>query len=416
MDYGFIFIILAVVFGLFMTWGVGANDLSNVLSTAMGSKALSVRQALIIAIIFECAGAFLASGSVTHTIRHGIINMDVLNNDPQTLVLGMLAVMLGGSCWMTIASFFGLPVSITNTIIGSIVGFGSVVIGVHAVHWKMVAIIACGWVISPMISGVVAYIIFLSIQKFILTTPTPFKSAKRRVPYYFFLIGFILSVATILKGLKHFGIYFSRSQSVGISIVIGLFVMLLGIIFIRRINIVGKISRHEEYARIEKIFAVLMLFTACAMVFAHGSNDVANAVGPMSIIICLVKNGGHMASNAPQILWVLALGCFGIIVGLLTYGRKVIATVGSGITALTPSRAFAATMSAACTAVIATSAGIPISTTQILVGGVLGVGMARGIGALNLRVIRNIFLSWFITIPLGALFTIIFYYIFRLFF
>ena len=402
MDHHSLFIFFACLFGLLMTWGVGANDLANVMSTAIGSKAINANQALIIAFVFEFAGAFLAGGNVTATLRNGIIDPQMLAASSHLLIYGMLAVLLAGTTWMFLASSLGLPVSITHTIVGSIVGFGLVVVGVHALNWQQIGAIALSWVTSPIIACAFAFILFMTIQKLILRTDDPLANAKRYVPIYMFLVGFVLSAITVLHGLSHWNIHFPLMQSFLIAMGAGFGLVVLGFVIIRRYLVEIPENPSSRFEQVEKVFSVLMLFTACAMVFAHGSNDVANAVAPMTVIITVVANGGDVTQHAEMPIWVLTLGCSGVVIGFLTYGKRVVETVGTGITALTPSRAFAATLAAATTVVVATSSGIPVSATQTLVGAVLGVGLARGIGALNLVVIRNILMSWMITIPGGC--------------
>ena len=414
MDHPTLLIILACTLGFFMTWGVGANDLANVMSTTLGSRSISIRQMIIFIIIFEFAGAYLGGEQVAETLRSGIINSNALNLTAPTLVSGMLAVLLAGSTWMFIASYFGLPVSITHTIIGAMVGFAAIVLGTAAVYWREVEIIGFSWLFSPLLSGMMAYGLFLSLQKLIFNKPNPFPAAKRWAPFYLFLIGITFSLVSVLKGLSHLGFRLTVTSDIAITLGMGVTMVAMGLLILRTIHCRHDCSRRAQFAYTEKIFAVLMIFTACAMVFAHGSNDVANAVGPMAAIISVVQSNGNMAQTSTLLPpWIIGLGCIGVIMGLLMYGRKVIATVGSGITTLTPSRAFAATLAAATTVVMATGAGIPVSATQTLVGAILGVGLARGIGALNLRVVRHIFASWLITIPAGASLAILYFFGFR---
>ncbi len=412
MEYGLIFIALACGIGLWMTWGIGANDLANIMSTAMGSKAITVRQALIIAIIFEIAGALLGGAGVTETIRGGIIDVQALANTPQLLVYGMLSVLLAGATWITLASFMGMPVSITNAIVGALVGVGALMLGMHAVHWQKVGYIAISWISSPTIAGITAFLLFISIKRLILGAENPFRAAKRYVPFYLFLVGIILSMMTVLKGLDHFHIHHNAASSIIIVFLSAVAVFLAGLYAMKRVRLKVKLNRHTQYLYIENMFSVLMAFTACAMVFAHGSNDVAIAVGPVTGVVSLVWKG-HTMQNGGVLMSMLLMGCFGVLLGLFMYGRKVIATVGSAITTLTPSRAFAATLAAASTVVVSTSTGIPVSATQTLVGAVFGVGLARGIDALNLNVIRNIFLSWIITIPAAAGLATLFFYVLK---
>lgn len=392
-----------------MTWGVGANDLANVMSTTMGSKAVTAKQAMLIAIIFEFAGAFLGGNGVTETMRDGIINTSQLSNQPAILIEGMLGVLFACTIWMNLASYLGVPVSITNALVGSMVGFGGVVLGADAIHWDQVKHIAIGWITSPLIAGITGYALFISIQQTIFIRKNPLAKAKKYIPVYLFLIGSILSFITVFKGLNHFHIHLNSRQNVAVTLATSVLITVIGMLFIKNIPENPKIKRRERFVQVEKYFAVLMAMTACAMAFAHGSNDVALAVGPLTIVYSLVIHADQAfgANNYPA--WIILLGCTGVVTGLLMYGRKVIETVGSSITALTPSRAFAATLAAATTVVVATSTGIPVSATQTLVGAVLGVGLARGIGALNLIVIRNIFMSWILTLPAASILTIISY-------
>ncbi len=409
MDFLSIPLILAVILCFLMTWGVGANDLANVMSTTMGSKAISVKQAMIIAIVFEFAGAFFGGTGVTETMRDGIINTSDLLDKPLILIEGMLGVLLACTIWMNLASFLGVPVSITNAIVGSMVGFGVLVLGPDAIHWEQVSHIAIGWITSPLIAGVTAFGLVLSIQQLIFAQPDPLKKAKRYVPIYLFIVGIVLSFITVFKGLHHFHVHLSFKQNVVVMVLTSFCMMLIGLFLINRIPERLDMRRRERFIHVEKYFAVLMAMTACAMVFAHGSNDVALAVGPLTIIHSLVMHAHQPLTASSYPAWIILFGCVGVVAGFLMYGRRVIETVGSSITALTPSRAFAATLAAATTVVVATSLGIPVSATQTLVGAVLGVGLARGIGALNLIVIRNIFTSWILTLPAASILTIIFY-------
>ena len=409
MEYGLIFFISACVIGLFMAWGVGANDLANIMSTTMGSKAITVKQAMIIAVIFEFAGAILGGTHVTNTIRNGIINTSLFTNNPEILVYGMIATLLSGMVWMLFASYVGMPVSITNTIVGALVGFGAVVLGVNAVHWKTVGIIAVSWVCIPIVAGVASYWLITIIQRLILSTRDPVKSAWIYMPIFFLLVGTVLAMMTVMKDLARFGYHPDGLHKLMIVFGTALIIMFFGLYLCKQIPLQKNLKRYKQFKYVEKMFGVLMAFTACAMVYAHGSNDVAIAVGPVAAVYSIVKNHGSILLQDSFPLWIMVMGCVGVVVGLFMYGHKVIATVGKGITALTPSRAFAATLAAASAVIISTSAGIPVSATQTLVGGVFGVGLARGIGALNLNVIRNIFLSWFVTVPAAALLAILFF-------
>ena len=410
MEHGTLYLVLAAVFGLFMAWGIGANDVANAMGTSVGSRALSLRQAIVIAAIFEFLGAVLAGGQVTATIRKGIIDPGLLAGSPEVLVYGMLASLLAAAVWLVVASYFGWPVSTTHSIVGAIVGFAIVGIGVTAVQWGKVASIVASWVVSPLLAGTLAYALFRSVQRLIFDAADPFRAAKRYVPVYIFLVGFIIALVTLLKGLKHVGLDLSLGESYLLAAVAGLITMAIGALAVRRIRLEEGADRDFSYTNVERGFAVLMVFTACAMAFAHGSNDVANAIGPVAAIVGVVQSGGEVAQKSSLPLWVLVVGAIGIVAGLATYGFRVMAVIGERITELTPSRGFAATLAAAATVVVASGTGLPISTTHTLVGAVLGVGIARGIAAINMRVARNIFMSWIVTLPAGALLSMVFFF------
>ncbi|WP_339463726.1 inorganic phosphate transporter [Pseudomonas sp. EA_105y_Pfl2_R69] len=411
-DYGLVLLLLACLFGFFMAWGVGANDVANAMGTSVGSRALTIKQAILIAMVFEFAGAYLAGGQVTETIKSGIVDASMIT--PDLMVLGMMSALLAAGTWLLIASTRGWPVSTTHSIVGAVIGFAAVGVSMDAVNWAGVGPIVASWVVSPVLSGTVAFGLFVSVQRLIIDTDEPFVNAKRFVPLYMFATGFMVSLVTVTKGLKHIGLNLSGTEGFFLAAGVGVLVMLLGIGLLSRIKIDLEADKDFHYASVEKVFAVLMIFTACSMAFAHGSNDVANAVGPLAAIVGVIQSGGEaVGAKAALPAWVLLLGAIGIVIGLATYGYKVIATIGKQITELTPSRGFAAELATATTVVGASAIGLPVSTTHTLVGAVLGVGLARGIGALNLGVIGKIFMSWLITLPVGAALAIVFFYILR---
>ena len=417
MEDALIYIALAAVFGLFMAWGIGANDVANAMATSIGARAITVKQAVIIAAVFEFSGAVLAGGEVTKTIRKGIIDVSSDAITPEHLIFGMLAALLAAGVWLLIASWRGWPVSTTHSIIGAIIGFAMVGMGMDSVHWGKVGSIVASWVASPLIAGFLSFLLFNSVQWLILSHPDPLVRAKRYVPLYIFLAVFMIALVTMLKGLKHvaIGSDLSTLQTYLMAMGCGIIGALIGKYFIQRIQPNRKAEKKFHYFTVERVFSVLMVVTACGMAFAHGSNDVANAIGPVAAVISIAREG-VVTQEAPVSIWILLLGGLGIVVGLATFGRHVIATVGSKITHLTPSRGFAAELAAATTIVIASGTGIPVSTTHTLVGAILGVGMARGISAIDLSVVGRIFLSWITTIPAGAILSIIFFYILRFIF
>jgi PiT family inorganic phosphate transporter len=325
----------------------------------------------------------------------------------------MISSLLAAGIWLAFASYLGWPVSTTHSIVGAIIGFAAVGVTSDSVHWDEVTKIVGSWIVTPAISGFIAYLIFQSAQKLIFDTDKPFENAKRYVPFYMAAAGFVMSLVTIKKGLSHVGMDINDSTGYLIAVAIAIVVAIAGRFVINKIKFDPQAGRATHFANVEKVFAILMIVTACCMAFAHGSNDVANAIGPLAAVVSIVNNGGEISEKAQLVWWILPLGAVGIVAGLALFGHRVIATIGKGITHLTPSRGFAAEMAAATTVVIASGTGLPISTTQTLVGAVLGVGMARGIAALNLGVIRNIVISWVVTLPAGAGLSIIFFYMIK---
>jgi PiT family inorganic phosphate transporter len=411
MDPTFIILVLAAVFGMYMAWGIGANDVANAMATSVGAGALTVGAAILIAGVFEFLGAFLAGGEVTSTIRKGIIDSSLLADEPNTLVYGMLASLLAAAMWLTIASRFGWPVSTTHSIVGAIVGSALAAIGFEAVNWKGVMSIAASWVVSPVLAGTASFVLIMSVQKLIFSHSNPELYARRYVPVYIGATALVIASVTFLKGLKHVGLELSAFEGVIYSLAFAVAAALLGAWAIKRIPM-GHSDTPGRLGGVERVFAVLMVVTASSMAFAHGSNDVANAVGPLAAIVSVTSTGEVMQKAAVP-TWVLLLGAIGIVVGLATFGFRVMRTVGKKITELTPSRGFAAELAAASTVALASATGIPVSTTHTLVGAVLGVGLARGISALDLGVIRTIFMSWIITLPAGAGLSILFYFILK---
>jgi PiT family inorganic phosphate transporter len=412
MEAAVVYIVLAALFGIFMAWGIGANDVANAMATSVGSKALTIKQAIVVAAVFEFLGAVLAGGEVTSTIRKGIVDTEPLIGSPELLVYGMLAALLAAGTWLLIASRNGWPVSTTHSIVGAIVGFAAAGIGVDAVKWAKVGTIVMSWVASPLTAGFISFLIYRTVQKLILQQDDPLERAKRYVPVYIFLAAFTITLVTILKGLKHVGLTISIGDSYVLAIVIAATIAVIGALIIRRIEPDPKAEKDQHFYTVERVFGILMVVTACGMAFAHGSNDVANAIGPLAAVISVAQNGVITAKSATPI-WVLMLGGVGIVIGLATFGRHVIATVGRKITQLTPSRGFAAELAAATTIVVASGTGMPISTTHTLVGAVLGVGFARGIEAIDLRVVGRILVSWVVTIPAGAFLAIVFFFVFK---
>ena len=406
----FFILLIASFIGFFMAFGIGANDVANSMGTSVGSKAITIKQAIIIAAIFEFLGAFLAGGEVTSTIRKGIVDPNLYANDINIFIIGMMSALLAGGTWLSIASMRGWPVSTTHSIVGSIIGFVLITKGVDAVSWGKVGNIAMSWVTSPLFSAILAFGLYMSAKKLILDRSNPEKAAITFIPFYSFFVAVVISLVTVRKGLKHVGVEWSDNEMYLFIFVFSFVVGLATAFFLRRNQ-----ERIMQDGGIEFAFGLLMIVSASAMAFAHGSNDVANAIGPLAAIVSVVDTGviGSKAAISP---WVLLVGGIGIVFGLATLGSRVIKTVGQKITALTPSLGFSAEMATASTVVAATYLGFPISTTHTLVGGVIGVGLAKGAKHLDFRSIKIIIASWLVTIPAGAAFTVLFYILLRIIF
>ena len=411
--YGTHLLFLAIIFGVFMTWGIGANDVANALGTSVGSGAITVRTAIIVAAIFEFAGAALAGGNVTKTIRKGIIDPSQIADRPEILVFGMLAALLAAGCWLAIASVKGWPVSTTHSIVGAIVGFAVAGIGVDAVNWGKISQIVASWVVSPALGGGIAFMLMMSIQHLIMNADKPFKAAVKWAPMYIFLVGFVISLVTLFKGLKHLKIELGIGESFLVAAIIGVIVALIGKWAVNRVTFDETEDKKSHIASVERVFAPMIIFTACAMAFAHGSNDVANGVGPLAAVYGLIQSGGEITQKLAMPIWILALGGAGIVLGLTTYGYRVMRTIGTKITSLTPTSGFCATVAAAITVVLASRTAMPVSTTHIAVGAVMGVGLARGFAALDIRVIGKIIVSWVVTLPAGGILAALFFFMLK---
>ena len=400
---------IAALLAFYMAWAIGANDVANAMGTSVGSGALTVGGAVIVAAIFEFAGAFLAGGHVTDTVRKGMLDMSSLGREQ--LIYGMMASLASAGTLLIGATRFGLPISTTHAIVGAIVGFGAVAIGIDAVNWPKVLQISLSWITSPLLAGVIAFAIFHLIRSTILNKSNPVHQIRKYGPAFFFFVFFIIGLVTLFKGLKHINLDLDLMEALAGSVALGLIGSGIGAFFIRRVQI-GEADPDHRFDQVERIFVVLQILTACAIAFAHGSNDVANAIGPLAAIVNAVENV-DLTAKTPIAPWMLAIGGLGIVIGLATWGYRVMETIGKKITELTPSRGFAAQLAAASTIVLASRLGIPISTTHTLVGAVLGVGLARGITALDLRVVGNILASWIATLPIAAALSVFFYYFFK---
>ena len=392
-----------------MAWAIGANDVANAMGTSVGSGALTVWGAILVAAIFEFAGAFFAGGHVTDTVRKGMLDVSLVDRDQ--LIYGMLGSLAAAGTLLVGATRFGLPVSTTHAIVGAIVGFGVVSVGPEVVNWGKIGQIVLSWLTSPLIAGVFAFVIFQITRAKVLDTKDPVAQIRKLGPIFFFLVFFIIGLVTLFKGLKPLKLNLELTEALMGSILLGFIGAGVGVFFIRRVEL-GQEDPKHRFSRVEKIFVVLQILTACAIAFAHGSNDVANAIGPLAAISSAIS-GADLGGKASVSPWMLAIGGIGIVFGLATWGYRVMETVGKRITELTPSRGFAAQLAAATTIVVASRLGIPVSTTHTLVGAVLGVGLARGISALDMRVVGKIIASWVATLPIAAGLSMFFYFFFK---
>ena len=395
-----------------MAWAIGANDVANAMGTSLGSGAITIGGALVIAGVFEFAGATLAGGHVTDTVRKGMLDAEIVAANGELLLYGMLASLAAAASLLVAATFWGMPVSTTHAIVGAIVGFGAVGLGFDAVVWRKVMQIFLSWITSPLLGGLLAFLTFVLIRFLILDREHPMEHARRYGPFFFFFVFFTIGLVTLFKGLKNMGLDYDLGGALWRAGLLGLVGAGVGWLFLRRVQAQPGENRDDEFASTERVFVVLQILTACAVCFAHGSNDVANAIGPLAAVVN-VAQGGAVGTKAALAPWMLVVGGVGIVIGLATWGYRVMETVGRKITPLTPSRGFAAVLAASTTIVLASRLGIPVSTTHIIVGAVLGVGLARGIAALDLRVVRNIVVSWVATLPIAALLSIFFYYFFQ---
>lgn len=420
-------IFFAGVLGLYMAWNIGANDVANSMADAVGSKAISIRNAVIAAGICEFAGAVLVGAQVTETVRTGIVDPAVLATLPGItphdaaviLVIGMSAALLSAAFWLNFSSMFGMPVSTTHAIVGAVAGFGLAAAGWSAVNWVKMGQIVASWFISPVAGGILSYLIFIYISKAILGQEKPTRAAIKHIPYIVFVLTAVVTLATIFKGLKHVikNIeWLTDTNTLILSLVLSVAAAII-YKFYTRYKLKGmendKLGRQLE--AVEGVFVPLVIISSCSVAFAHGANDVANSVGPLAAIVNILQTG-VVDTKVPVPLWILSLGGVGIVLGLSTYGYRVMMTVGTKITEITPSRGVAADVAATATVLICTRLSLPVSTTHTLVGAILGIGLARGLGGINMRVVYSIFGSWLFTVPAAALMSAILFVIGRIFF
>ena len=400
-------LISAAMLGFFAAYGVGANDVANAMGTSVGSKVLTIKQAVLIAAIFEFLGAFLAGGGVTQTIRKGVIDPALFDANLEILIYGMISALFAAGTWLLIASLRGWPVSTTHTIVGAIVGFGIYALGFDKVNWSVVGNIGLSWITSPLSSAIVAALFYYICKELILKENTKYRLLI--INFFVFLAGFAVALITVTKGLKNILKQRDLILTFGDS---AFYSAIAALVFTAIFYIFSRARLSNTSGSQESQFAYLMVFTSCAVAFAHGSNDVANAIGPLAAIHQATNQILGNAVSAETPLWILFLGAAGIVIGLATLGYRVMKTIGEKIVKLTPSKGFAAQLAAALTVVLASQLDMPVSTTHTLVGAVIGIGLVEGISTINIRSVNSIFLSWIITLPAGALLSIIFLEIF----
>ncbi|KYK21090.1 phosphate permease [Thermoplasmatales archaeon SG8-52-4] len=391
-----------------MAWSIGSNDVANSMATAVGAKAITFRQAVLIAGVLNVVGAVFVGSHVTDTVRKGIVDVNSVNIDSQILLIGFVASLLSAAIWVTLSTWKEMPVSTTHSIIGSLMGFGLIAGGVQVVMWGKVGSVIASWVISPLAGCIIAFIVFKIIVKTIFSKEYPVKSARIVGPIIFGFTALLIVSSLFLKTSlsKNYGI--SDLDGILIAIIATIIVVILGIIGLRNIKDKGP----EDYQTVEGIFRKLQVGTSCYVAFAHGANDVANAIGPVASIVPLAQ-GIEIGTTVEVPTWLLLLGGIGIAVGCMTWGRRVMKTVGSRITSLTNTRGFSVDFGAATTVLIASKMGLPISTSHTVVGAVIGVGLARGLEAVDLSVIKRIVASWLLTLPIAAGTCIVIFFILR---
>jgi PiT family inorganic phosphate transporter len=405
-----VLLVIAILAGLYMAWNIGANDVANAMGTSVGSGALTMRKAVVLAGVFEFCGAFFVGSNVADTIKGGIVPAGSFA-DPIVLGIGMLSALLAAALWLNVATFFSQPVSTTHAIIGAVIGFAVVAVGPQAVRWSKMGAIAASWVISPLVGGSLAYVIYRCIRRFVLRARHPVYMAKMAVPLGFGAVVFVMTLSILYRGLAKLRLDMPLSKALPIAVAAGLFMGGLTHLIIRTRTRNRHIRHSQRYETIERWFSRVQIMTACYLAFAHGANDVANAIGPLAgAVKAFCSAECVVAAKTVVPTWMLALGGVGIVIGLATYGYKVIEAIGRKITEITPTRGFSAEFGTATTVLVCSKLGLPVSTTFVLVGAVMGVGVARGFGAIDLKVIRRIFASWLITIPVSAVFSAIIYW------
>ncbi len=406
-----VLVVIAIIIGFYMAWNIGANDVANSMACAVGSRALTVFWAVLLAALCNFFGAVLVGSHVTDTVRKGIIDTQAFTHDPRMLAHGMLCALLAAAACLNIASYLGMPVSTTHAIVGGVTGFGILQAGLGHIHWAKMAQIVASWFISPLAGGIMAFLIFKLISRYILSVEKPAIAARKGIPVCFFFTFAVLILSIIYKGLKNIHLDLSAAKAIVLSILGGLIAAGISTLLVRgnrKCN--SELPLEQQLVQVEKVFVLLVIVTACTVAFAQGANDVANAIGPLAAIAEIVKTNS-VPGQVSVSIWLLVLGGSGIAIGLATFGYRVMHLVGTKVTEITPSRGAAANIGGMVTVLACSKMGLPVSTTHVLVGAILGVGLARGITAINRKIVGSIFTSWMATIPVAAGLTVLFYLI-----
>jgi PiT family inorganic phosphate transporter len=401
-------LITGYIFGFYMAWNIGANDVANSMASAVGAKAITIRQAVFIAGILNVVGAVFIGSHVTNTIRKGIVSTDILA-DPQVALIGALSALLAAALWVSFATWKSLPVSTTHSIVGAMIGFGIMAGGFSVINWAKLAAVVMSWIISPVFSLVISFLMFKTIVKLILIKRDAFDRALRLSPVFIGLAAFVVVLSFLFKTPLGKTLSMNTWTALLVALILGGLVGYAGKAFIK------KFTDRDEDNGTELVFRKIQIGTSCYVALAQGANDVANAIGPLAVIYFLV-NTGTVGAKVPVPVWLLLFGGVGIACGIGMAGHRVMETIGTKITTLTNTRGFAVDFAAASTVLLASKMGLPVSTTHAAVGGVLGVGLAGGIEAVNFRIVLQIMLYWVLTVPAAAVTSMIIFKVLQLFY
>jgi PiT family inorganic phosphate transporter len=398
-------LIIGYIFGFYMAWNIGANDVANSMASAVGAKAITIRQAIFIAAILNVLGATFMGSHVTNTIRKGIVSTEILA-DPNIALLGALSALLAAALWVSFATWKSLPVSTTHSIVGAMIGFGIMAGGFSVINWGKLGAVVLSWVISPLLSMIISFVMLKIIIRQILSKQDPFHQALRLSPFFIGIAIFIIVLSFLFKTPLGKKLAMSTELALSIALLVAIILGFLGK------GILKQFIKPNNSSGEEEVFRRIQIGTSCYVALAQGANDVANAIGPLAVIYFLV-NTGNVGTQVPVPLFLLLFGGVGIALGIAMVGYRVMDTIGKKITTLTNTRGFAVDFAAATTVMIASKLGLPVSTTHAAVGGVMGVGLARGMEAINFSIIFQIIVYWVLTVPAAALTSMVLFKIFQ---